>query len=277
MKISIIGSGFVGKALGEHFRKNGHKVIFYNIRKKPGVTTDINKAVMNSEVSFVCVPTPTKKGQIDLSCIKSAITNLGRVLKKKDDYHVIVIKSTVIPGTTRNVIKPLLEKTSGKKLGKNWDLYMNPEFVTEKRYKDKSRNRTIENPDRIVIGGYFNKDILDLFPNDVPIFLCSWEEAELIKYVANYALASKISFWNEIFLICREMKIDPQKISDIVCIDKRIGKYGSKGGKAYGGKCLPKDVEAFMQFLLGQNIFPVHLMTTYAINELMRKKYGVMK
>jgi len=125
-RISIIGSGVVGSIVGMGFRELGNDVIFYDIDKKKvdklmqkgiNATTDINDAIKKSDISFVSVPTPSKDGKIDLAFIKSATESIGKVLKNKASYHTIVIKSTVVPTTTEKVVKPLLEKFSGKKCG----------------------------------------------------------------------------------------------------------------------------------------------------------------
>ena len=121
-KISIIGSGFVGEILGRGLIELGNEVIFYDIVDKelPEFTKDINYAVRNSSISFLCVPTPTTPEGIDLSYIKEATENIGKVLSEKSDYHVVVVKSTVVPKTTEEVVIPILEKYSGKRAGEDF-------------------------------------------------------------------------------------------------------------------------------------------------------------
>jgi len=282
MKISIIGSGFVGVAVGKGLIDLGNEVIFYDVINKnlPNFTKDINYAIENSNISFVCVPTPTNdKGEIDLSYVKEAAKNIGKTLAKRG-YHVVVIKSTVVPQTTENVVIPLLENYSGKKAGE-FGVCMNPEFLTEiaNSWTDEpSFKKNFLNEDRIVIGEYDKKsgDVLEgLYePLDKPIFRTDLKTAELIKYASNCMLATKISYWNEVFFICEKLGINSQKVADIVTHDPRVGKYGSVHGKAFGGKCLPKDLKAFIDF--AERYRNVRLLKAVdEINKEMMKKYGV--
>nr|QNO53211.1 hypothetical protein HNLOENAD_00011 [Methanosarcinales archaeon ANME-1 ERB6] len=132
-KISIIGSGWVGTIIGKGFSELGYEVIFYDIEDKnlPNFTRDINYAIGASSVSFICVPTPTVKGEIYLTPIKDAAENIGKALSKKSDYHVVVVKSTVVPKTTENVVIPILEKYSGKEAGRS------PKAVSVKALQSK--------------------------------------------------------------------------------------------------------------------------------------------
>ena len=286
MKISIIGSGFVGTALGKGLIELGNEVIFYDVVDKDlpnfTFTKDINHAIENSDVSFVCVPTPTReKGEIDLSYIKEATKNIGTALSKKGDYHLVVVKSTVVSGTTEDVVIPILEKYSGKKAGSEIGACMNPEFLTEisgSWSKDEGTKKDFFTEDRIVIGEYDKKsgDILEELykPLNMPIFRVNLRTAELIKYASNCMLAAKISYWNEIYLICKELGIDSQEVADIVGLDPRIGKYGTVHGKAFGGKCLPKDLKAFISF--AKKYRNVRLLKAVdEINEEMKEKYEV--
>ena len=134
MKISIIGSGWVGMAIGGGLTELENKVIFHDIIDKdlPNFTKDINYAVENSDASFVCVPTPTNgKGEIELSYVKEASKNIGDALANKNGYHLVVVKSTVVPETTENVVIPILEKYTRKKAGEELGVCMNLEFLTE--------------------------------------------------------------------------------------------------------------------------------------------------
>ena len=162
MKISIIGSGFVGVALGKGLIDLGNGVIFYDVVNKnlPNFTTDITYAIGSSNISFVCVPTPTNdKGEIDLSYIKEASKNVGKAIAKKANYHLVVIKSTVVPTTTENVVIPILENYSEKKAGE-FGVCMNPEFLTEISNTwsdDEGYKKDLYTEDRIVIGEYDKK------------------------------------------------------------------------------------------------------------------------
>ena len=282
-KIGIIGSGWVGTIIGKGLIELGNEVIFYDVVDKelPEFTKDINYAVRNSSISFLCVPTPTTPEGIDLSYIKEATENIGKVLSKKSDYHVVVVKSTVVPKTTEEVVIPILEKYSGKKAGEDFGVCMNPEFLTEisgSWSKDKSTKKDFFSEDRIVIGEYDKRsgDVLERIykPLNSTIFRTDLKTAEMIKYVSNCMLATKISYWNEIFLICEKLGIDSQKIADVVAMDPRIGKYGSVHGKAFGGKCLPKDLKALISFAKEYKE-PILLKAVDEINEEMKRKYGV--
>ena len=282
-KISIIGSGWVGTIIGKGLIELGNEVIFYDVVDKelPEFTKDINYAVRNSSISFLCVPTPTMKGEIDLSYVKDAAESIGKVLSEKRDYHVVVVKSTVVPKTTEEVVIPILEKYSGKKAGEDFGVCMNPEFLTEisgSWSKDKSTKKDFFSEDRIVIGEYDKRsgDVLERIykPLNSTIFRTDLKTAEMIKYVSNCMLAAKISYWNEIFLICEKLGIDSQEIANIVAMDPRIGRYGSVHGKAFGGKCLPKDLKALISFAKEYKE-PKLLKAVDEINEEMKRKYGV--
>ncbi len=283
-KISVIGSGWVGTAIGKGLAGMGYEVIFYDIVSKnlPNFTKDINYAIKNSDVSFICVPTPTASDGIDLSYIKEASKNIGKALANKDGYHLVVVKSTVVPRTTEEVAIPILEDYSGKSAREGEiGVCMNPEFLTEiseSWSKDKGYKKDFFTEDRIVIGEYDKKsgDVLaDVYkPLNKPIFRTDLKTAEMIKYASNCILATKISYWNEIFLICNELGVNSQAVADVVALDPRIGKYGTVHGKAFGGKCLPKDLKAFVSF--AERYYKTKLLKAVDdINEEMREKYGV--
>ena len=290
-KVSIIGSGVVGTIVGMSFKELGNDVIFYDIDEKKveqfrqkGLesTTNINEAIENSDISFVSVPTPSVNGKIELSFIKSATENIAKALKNKKNYYTIVIKSTVVPKTTEEVVKPILEKISGKKCGKDIGLCMNPEFLTEIHSSwsdDATMKRGFFSEERVVIGELDKKsgDIVEQLykPLNVPIFRTNIKTAELIKYASNSALASRISYWNEIYCICEKLGVDSNFVAQVVGMDKRIGKYGTVHGLAFGGKCLPKDLRAFISFSeeIGHN--PILLKAVHEINENLKKEKGV--
>ena len=281
-RISIIGSGWVGMIIGKGFSELGYDVIFYDIEDKnlSNFTKDIDYAIKNSNVSFICVPTPTEDG-IDLSFVKDAAENIGKAMSEKSDYHVVVVKSTVVPKTTEDVVIPILEKYSGKKAGEDFGICMNPEFLTEISgtwSDDEDYNKGFFTEDRIVIGEYDKRsgDVLERIykPLNKPIFRTDLRTAEMIKYASNCMLATKISYWNEIFLICKELGIDSQAVADVVALDPRIGKYGSVHGKAFGGKCLPKDLKAFISFAEKYRKAKL-LKAVDEINEEMKERYGV--
>jgi UDPglucose 6-dehydrogenase len=288
MNISIIGSGQIGTAVGIGFEQLGNKVVFYDVQenrlqqlKQLGhrATSELKHAVDESSVTFVCVPTPSPDS-IDLSYIISAVTDIADAIKEKTAYHLVVIKSTVLPTTTEHVIIPLLAK-SGKKIGEEVGICVNPEFMTENSttwIDDKLYHKDFFTEDRIVIGEFDNRsgDILEQLykPLGEPVFRTDMKTAEMIKYAANCMLATKISFWNEVFLLCQKLGIDSQRVADIVALDPRIGKYGSIHGKAFGGRCLPKDLQAFVSFAREFHN-PVLLSAAKQINDYMAENYGV--
>lgn len=291
MRISIIGSGVVGLTVGTGLKELGNEVIFYDINnkkvdqlKKDGfvATSDMGYAISNSEMSFVCVPTPTSDKTIDLSYVKSAVELMARSLKNKNKYHVIVMKSTVIPTTTENIVKTILEQVSGKKCGQDFGLCMNPEFLTEIHNSwtdDPSLARNFFTEDRIVIGEFDKKsgDVLEqLYKKlNIPIFRTDLKSAEVIKYAANCCLASRISYWNEIFYVCNKLGVDSNLIARIVSMDKRIGKYGAVHGMAFGGKCFPKDLQAFIAFAEKSGYDPIFLKAVRDVNEKVKRDRGV--
>jgi UDPglucose 6-dehydrogenase len=281
--VGIVGSGFVGTAVGSGFARLGYRVIFYDVVDKglPNFTRDLGYLVENSDVSFICVPTPTKRGGIDLSYLREAVKGVGRSLASRAGYHVVAVKSTVLPGTTRSVVIPLLEKYSGKVVGEGFGVCANPEFITEIEHTwtgDERYRRDFFTEDRVVIGEYDGRsgDALERLyqPLGKPVFRVSLETAEMVKYASNCMLATKISYWNEIFLICRAINLDSSKVAEIVSLDPRIGRYGTVHGKAFGGKCLPKDLKAFISFAKRHHT-PRLLMAVDRVNELMKERYGV--
>jgi UDPglucose 6-dehydrogenase len=289
MKISIIGSGVVGGQIGKALISN-NDVIFYDPDKKVveklksngyNATLDLKHALENSEISLIAVPTPNKDNKIDLSFIREVSKECGKQLKNKKGFHTFIFKSTIIPGTTENIIIPLIEEYSAKKNGKDFGVIFNPEFLTEISHtwtNDKEFEKSPFTEERIIIGEGLDKKAGDkaeqLFKQfNVPIFRTDYKTAEFIKYASNCCLLSKISYWNEIFLMCQKLGIDAQYVANIVAMDKRIGRYGSVLGKAAGGKCLEKDTLAFLDFI--KNHHDSKLIQAAAdINIEMAKRYG---
>ncbi len=291
MKIAIIGSGIVGKGTGAGFQQLGHDVVYYDINpdklkelRNCQTTEKLEEAINYANMSFICVPTPYKNG-IDLSYLREAIANIAEILKDKKDWHLVVIKSTVIPLTCDNVVKPILD-TCGKPYG----LCMNPEFLTEISTTwtdDVKFKRDFWCKERIVIGEKDKRSgdmLASLYqPLNAPIFRVDLKTAEMTKYATNMMLATKISYWNEIFLVCKELNIDSKVVADITSLDNRIGKYGTIHGLAHGGKCLAKDIKAFTHaFRTEQSndlkqylIYPSVLNEADAINDFMEANYGV--
>lgn len=300
-KISVIGCGFVGLCLAVVAATRGVKVIAVDIDEQkinkiksgqptfyePGlsellkqallenlvVTNDINLAVMQSDITFITVGTPQNvDGSANLSFLESAITDVARVLKDKKERHMVVIKSTVTPTTTSNIIRPILENESGKKVGSSIGLIMNPEFLRE-----GSAVYDTENPHLIVIGKYDENSANNLesfykylHGKTVPeIIRTTTVTAELIKYANNSFLATKISFINTIANICQNIpNTDVKTIAYAIGKDPRIGSLFLQAGPGYGGSCFPKDVSALINFSRRIGYDPLLISATQKVNEL---------
>ena len=278
MKIAVIGLGFVGLSLTSVLASKGNNVIGIDVdvekckkirsgiapffepdlekmlriglKKKLTITDDFS-LVKDCDMIFVATGTPQNStGAIELSMIKKAVTSIGRVLAKSKKSPIVLIKSTVIPGTMQNVILPILERRSGKKAGREFGLISNPEFLQE-----SSAIRDTKFPHVIVLGGYqtkFMKKAKSFFsklhPN-VSITITNHQTAEMIKYANNSFLATKISFINQLSNICQN--IPGANIDDIaktIGLDPRIGALFLNAGPGYGGSCLPKDMKALINF-----------------------------
>ena len=219
------------------------------------------EAVLNSDIIFITVGTPMKHdNSIDLQYIEQTATQIGEALKEKDDYLLVVVRSTVVPGTTRGLVLTKIEEASGKKAGKDFGLSMNPEFLRE----GEAIHDTLH-PDRIVIGELDKRsgDLLeslyrDFYGKDIPPLLrVNLETAELTKYGANCLLATKISFVNELARIAELIpSIDLDKVVKSVGLDFRINPRFLRAGVGFGGSCLPKDVNAIIAFSNQKGLTP---------------------
>ncbi|MBN1502057.1 UDP-glucose/GDP-mannose dehydrogenase family protein [Candidatus Woesearchaeota archaeon] len=273
MKISVIGLGYVGLTQAVCLADLGYEVIGVDINKeriesiinkKPpiyekglkkildrvvsrnlSITSNLKKAILDSDISFICVGTPSKKqGSMSLHQLEHVSKEIGMYLKLKK-YHTVVIKSTVVAGTCEENVIPILEKESKKKFPKDFGVLMNPEFLRE--------GEAIEdffNPDRIVIGSSDKRSLQTLrklYSNfKCPILSTSFKEAEMIKYASNAFLATKISFINEIGNICKRFNIDTNVVAEGIGLDHRICPYFLRSGIGFGGSCFPKDVNAII-------------------------------
>jgi len=216
------------------------------------VTSSYREMIEESDACFVCVGTPSNPdGSVDLRYIKEAVEIIGETLRWVDKYFLLIIRSTIPPGTTSNLIKNILEERSGKKLGQ-YGLCFNPEFLREGRAL-----HDIFNPDRIIIGAIDEKSrelLLDIYKrfhgeSMPPVLITSPINAELIKYASNVFLATKISFINMISQLCQRLpNADVKVVADGIGMDKRIGREFLDAGLGWGGSCFPKDVKAFLKF-----------------------------
>jgi len=272
MNISIFGLGYVGCVSLGCLAKNGHQVIGVDVSQSKvdqinsgiativekdidsiikeqrdlgtiNATTDSKEAVVNSELSIICVGTPsTEKGHLNLEYIFSVARNIGQTLKEKNGYHVIAIRSTIMPGTCEKIYR-IIEEVSSKTHGIDFDVVDNPEFLRE-----GSAVHDYFHPPLTLIGGESQKaiEMVSSLYSNLPgkIVVVETRLAEIMKYVNNTFHALKISFANEVGNICSELDIDSHQVMEILCMDKRlnISPYYMKPGFAYGGSCLPKDL-----------------------------------
>ena len=297
MKIAVIGLGFVGLTLSSVLASKGITTVgidldkekcskiqkgtptFFELDlkktlkkalKKNLLITDKLSSINNCDFIFITVGTPQKKnGEIDLSFIKTVVRSVGKIISKNKKKPIILIKSTVIPGTMKDVILPILEKNSKKKAGKDFGLISNPEFLQE----SKAIQDTIK-PHVVVLGGYKTKfmkkteKFFSRFNQNVPIIITNHQTAEMIKYANNSFLTTKISFINQIANICQA--IPNTNIDDIAAtigLDPRIGNMFLNAGPGYGGSCLSKDMNALINFSDNVGINPTLLNAVEKINQ----------
>ncbi|RMN86872.1 GDP-mannose 6-dehydrogenase [Pseudomonas cannabina pv. alisalensis] len=209
-------------------------------------TTDFAEAIRATDLSMICVGTPSKKnGDLELDYIESVCREIGYVLRDKDTRHTIVVRSTVLPGTVANVVIPILEDCSGKKAGVDFGVAVNPEFLRE-----STAIKDYDLPPMTVIGE-FDKASGDVLQSlyeelDAPIIRKDIAVAEMIKYTCNVWHATKVTFANEIGNIAKAVGVDGREVMDVVCQDKalNLSQYYMRPGFAFGGSCLPKDVRA---------------------------------
>ncbi len=275
MKISIFGLGYVGAVSAGCLASDGHEVIGVDpnqtkvdlinkgvtpiIEKDIGemvaktaaegklrATLDVREAVMSSDISLICVGTPSQlNGNLDLSYVRRVCEQIGEALKDKPGFHVVVARSTMLPGSMRNVVIPALEQYSGKKAGVDFGVCNNPEFLRE-----GTAVYDYYNPPKTVIGETDTKAgdmLVKLYEKmDAPMIRTDVETAEMVKYTDNNWHALKVAFANEIGNICKAVGIDGHKVMEIFCQDTKLNlsPYYMKPGFAFGGSCLPKDVRA---------------------------------
>jgi GDP-mannose 6-dehydrogenase len=209
-------------------------------------TTDTATAVQESEVSLLCVGTPSRRnGSLDLQYLERVSEQIGDALKQKDAYHVVIVRSTVLPGTTHEVVIPALERTSGKTYGDGFGVSVNPEFLRE-----GTALRDFGKPPLTLVGHNHAADAsgtIALYQSvDAPLISTSIRVAEMMKYTSNTWHALKVVFANEIGNLCKKVNVDSHEVMDIFCRDEKLNlsSYYLKPGFAFGGSCLPKDVRA---------------------------------
>ncbi|QEY61545.1 UDP-glucose/GDP-mannose dehydrogenase family protein [Metapseudomonas lalkuanensis] len=275
MRISIFGLGYVGAVCAGCLSARGHEVIGVDVSQtkidlinsgkspivEPGLeellqqgvktgrlrgTTDVAGAVRDTQVSFICVGTPSKKnGDLSLDYIEGVCREIGFALRDKAERHTVVVRSTVLPGTVKNVVIPIIEDCSGKKAGVDFGVAVNPEFLRE-----STAIKDYDYPPMTVIGELDKAagDVLETLYRelDAPIIRKDIEVAEMIKYTCNVWHAAKVTFANEIGNIAKAVGVDGREVMDVVCQDHKLNlsKYYMRPGFAFGGSCLPKDVRA---------------------------------
>ena len=300
MDISVIGSGYVGTTVAAWFAELGHDVT--NVDIDEGVVEEINDGnapihepgldeiiadhggdslyattdyedVRDTDVTFLALPTPSgDDGSIDLSAMEAGSESLGEVIREKSDPHTFVVKSTVVPGTTEDVVAPAIERTSGKSAGEGFYVGMNPEFLREGYALDDFRD-----PEKIVVGA--NEDdafetikavyqpLMDAADGSPAYVETGVPEAEMIKYANNAFLATKISLINELGNICKEYGVDAYEVADAIGLDDRIGERFLRSGVGWGGSCFPKDVDAIRYAARDIGYDPILLDATVEVND----------
>jgi len=275
VKLSVFGLGYVGCVSAACFADAGNEVIgvdvnptkveIINSGKSPiiedgineliakvvksgrlSATIDSERAVMDSDLSLVCVGTPSNQnGSLHLRHVEQVCREIGSVLKRKEKRHIVVVRSTMLPGTIENTVVPALEETSGKKAVKDFGICINPEFLRE-----GSSLKDFHAPPFTLIGADDEETtaaVSSLYVNiNAPVLVTSLKTAEMVKYVCNCFHALKVSFANEIGNICKALQIDSHEVMDVFCQDTKLNlsPYYLKPGFAFGGSCLPKDLRA---------------------------------
>src|SRR5262245_31589872 len=275
MKVSVFGLGYVGSVSAASFAHDGHEVVGVDVNPdkvaavnaghspivEPGLdrllaqavadgrlraTVDTAEAVAASEATPVCVGTPSRKnGSLDLTYLERVSEQIGTALRDKPTYHVVVVRSTVLPGTTHGVIIPALERASGKKYGDGFGVSVNPEFLRE-----GTAIKDFRKPPLTLVGHNHAVDAsgtIALYQAiDAPLVSTSIRVAEMMKYTSNTWHALKVCFANEIGNLCKRLGVDSHEVMDVFCRDEKLNlsPYYLKPGFAFGGSCLPKDVRA---------------------------------
>jgi len=275
MRVSVLGLGYVGCVSAASLAADSHHVVGVDVNPEkvatvnagrspivePGLeqviadavaagrlraTTSTADAVADSDVSLVCVGTPSNRnGSLDLTYLERVCAQIGQVLRDKPSYHVVVVRSTVLPGTTHDVVIPAIERESGKQYGEGFGVSVNPEFLRE-----GTALKDFRKPPLTLVGHNHAADAtgtIGLYQSiDAPLISTSIRVAEMMKYTSNTWHALKVCFANEIGNLCKEVGVDSHEVMDIFCQDEKLNlsSYYLKPGFAFGGSCLPKDVRA---------------------------------
>lgn len=298
MKISIFGLGYVGAVSLACLARDGHEIVGVDISeskldliregKSPiieagiqelmqsvvssgrvDVTDDCAKAIANTDLSFVCVGTPSAQdGSQDLGAIKRLSADIGEALKNKNDFHTIVVRSTMRPGSVVEVVEQLLEKHSGKVSGEDFGVCFQPEFLRE-----GTSIKDYDNPPMTIVGSNSERStqqLKDLFGHLPAEFLTTdIGTAECLKYACNAFHAVKVTFANEIGRIAQSVNVDSRKVMELVCEDRQlnISTAYMRPGFAFGGSCLPKDLRALLSIARDNNIEAPMLAGTVSSNQ----------
>jgi len=319
MQVSVFGLGYVGSVSAAALASDGHQVVGVDVNSdkvqsvnagrspiiEPGLedllaravagkrlraTTDVADAIRTTDVSLVCVGTPSRRnGSLDLTFLTRVCEQIGAALRDKPAYHVVVVRSTVLPGTTHEVLIPTLERASGKKYGEGFGVSVNPEFLRE-----GSALADFRKPPLTLVGHNHAADAsgtIALYQAiDAPLVSTSIRVAEMMKYTSNAWHALKVCFANEIGNMCKRVGVDSHEVMDIFCRDEKLNlsAYYMKPGFAFGGSCLPKDVRALqyrakeldVDLPVIQSILPSNrLQIQRAIDEVLetgRKQVGIL-
>ena len=273
MNVSVFGLGYVGSVSAACFAADGHTVVGVDVNadkvasisegRSPIVekglgdliaqgaatarlraTRDTGEAVNATDLSLICVGTPSRRnGSLDLTYLERVCEEIGDALRQKDDYHVVVVRSTVLPGTTHSVVIPALERSSGKHNGTGFGVAVNPEFLRE-----GTAIHDFRHPPMTLVGHNQASDgsrTEALYAKvEAPLVTTAIRTAEMIKYASNTWHALKVCFANEVGNLCKRLEIDSHEVMDIFCRDEKLNlsSYYMKPGFAFGGSCLPKDV-----------------------------------
>jgi UDPglucose 6-dehydrogenase len=280
-RIFVIGAGVVGKATGQGFAQRGHAVTLVDVRRErveelcaEGLDARVGVDLRDEPESFIflALPTPNIGHRYDMSAFQQGVRDVGQALAEAEPVHTVVVRSTVPPGTTDGLVRPLLEETSGKREGVGFCLGSNPEFLRAESAADDFRW-----PWMTVIGAHSKRvqerlaALLSPFGGELRVF-DQPATAEMIKCAHNIFNATKISFWNEMWRACQALGIEHDEVATTVARSAEGSfnvEYGIRGGAPYGGACLPKDTNGFLGFVTQRRIQVPLLEAVIRVNEQM--------